>query len=209
MAQNDIYEIRSTVARPSQAVADALNVFHYRLGFEVGAVDAEAVADWFVENVLPEIVDNCPDNWLANDVFVQNLMNVSDWNQTNPNLSGVKTGTAVPPFIAGAVRSPWPGSGYNRAYKRVPGFVTTDLNDSGVWESGAQAGLAAVAVACGLVMNIGGTPLYPCTITPARPNADPPTPVVWRADVHGDWQYNNRPTTQNSRKLVPLWTATS
>jgi hypothetical protein len=205
MAVNDIYQVTLQIANLGAAKADSLNVFHYRVTDQPGGIDAENISDWVVAEILPEYIALCPDNWLANRVFTQNLMVPEDFNETNPNVAGARAGTAVPPFLAVSIRSPWPGSGYNRASKRLPGGVTADLADTYNWASGFITLIQDATNVTGQVMTLGGGTLLPCTIIPARPNADPPTPVVFRAYVDGQWQYNNRVSTQNSRKIPPLW----
>jgi hypothetical protein len=190
-------------AQGNDSQADALNVFYYRVLTQSGAVDAEGVADAFIEDILPHFAVCLPSLWTINQVFTQNMMLSTDWNDTNPDETGVRTGTPLPSFLAGSVRSPWPGSGFNRARKRVPGFVTSDINGNGQLIDGGAVALNNVAAALSNHLVLTGGELGLCTVTPAQPGADPPVPFAFRAMCDGDWEYTIRITTQSSRKIEP------
>lgn len=205
MAVNDIYKLDLGVANIGSGAHNGVNVFYYRVATQTGGIDAEMVADEFIDSVVPSLTAPLTNNWIINNLFVQNLMVPADFNETNPDITNDHTGVALPAFMAGNVRSPWPGSGFNRARHRIFGFSCSDLADNGLWEASAEALLNDIALACGAVMVTSGGTLHPCIITPAQPNADPPVALQFRADVQGQWEYSRVPTTQNSRKRPPVW----
>lgn len=202
MAVGDIYQLRSTYNY--SGVVEANSVFYYQVTAESGNLSAENVADEFVDNVLPAITNRFPPQWTCNRVFAVNGMDNADFSDTNPQVTGVRTGTALPPFLAVEYRSSWRGPGTRRSYHRFPGGVTADLSANGFWISSMLDELAAAAPTFGQVLEHTEGAVTPCTIVG---NFQLGVTPVFNQYAQGVWEYLQLPTSQVGRKRDFLWAA--
>lgn len=202
MSVGDIYQLTTHYLHNTGVSAN--NVWYYEVSVQGGSLDAENVADEFITEVLPLIAALWPNNWSCNRVYCINGMDNEDFNDTNPAVSGAVGGTGLPSFLAIALRSNWPGPGTRRGTKRIPGGVTSAMDDNGVWTGGFVTDIQALTVQLGLSLEMGGGQVAPVTI---QGNFQLGVTPVFNRNLLGQWEYNQRVMTQVTRKSTNLWTA--
>jgi hypothetical protein len=207
MAVGDLFKITTDWGNVIAGAAGSKSVFFYRVATQTGAITAENVADDFVANVLTDIVLNTFSfAWSCNALFTENLADSGDFNITNPALEGALTGDLLPTFVAWTARSPWPGPGTRRAYKRFPCPNAAALGpNQSVWDQAYQDVLKAEGTRLGQLLVLSGGSLEPAVVRANCAGGGTPCTYEFLSTAAGKWQVNSRPTTQNSRKVPNNW----
>lgn len=201
MTVGDIYQLRLNLNHPSDP--ECINVFYYRVITQTNSISAENVADDFVTNILDAIMEPLANNITANGLTTINGMSNSDFNETNPSVSGGSgTGTPAPAFIAIGYRSQRNGPGSRRSYKRVVGppsnvFDTTN----GRFSLDFQALIETASDIFDDTLTLAGGTLDPCQITGGFVLGVTPT---FHFDLTSPWEFDAFPTHQDSRQSY-LW----
>lgn len=186
---------------------ELLNVFWYGHSSGAGTLMAEALNDLVFNSIYAGVVQGLQDedcictrvetvDWQApSDYFAE------DFSQVGLAVAGV----AQPSNVAVAFRSPKLGPGTRYGYKRFGG-VKLVLDDTGEIDTlSHEVLLDDIATRLGLILTSAGNTFVPfqVRITAATPLGTPPLP---RRGYVGNWTWNKRPGTQNSRKSYE-WTA--
>jgi hypothetical protein len=198
---------RTTVTFPNiQGPASGKAVFHYQVIVQSGSLSAEHVNDELIAEIVTPLVGAAfTDNWSCNKLDTVNLMDLEDFNVTNPQLSGTRTGTALPGFMAWTTRSPYIMSGVHRARHRFPGAAVSDLTDTGAFTTTFRDDVAPIVATLGEQLVLGGGTITPCVVRRTSAQGVIPATYELRGVAAGTWEFNMAVTTQNSRKLPGNW----
>lgn len=199
MAQGDIYQLRLNYH--DVHLEPMLNVFYYQQ-VDVGSPSASDLRSSWVTTVLSKIKDMWPANTVVDSVATINGMNNSDFDTDYTNHVGVNPSTAyLPSFIAMAMRNPSPGPGQQYAYKRFGGMTAQLESPTGRWDPTILGKANDVADVLDSTLAPGGISLTPCIIKGGFILGTNPTFARY---VDTNWQVNEVPTSQNTRKQY-LW----
>ena len=191
----DIYQAKvTTLMNQGQT---ALTVMYYEVVSGGASLTAENVADEIDTNILAAMQAAMSIQNSINRIFTINGMDNSDFNDTNPNRTGTRTGFSPPLMLAAGIRGPWPGPGYHRARHNLPVGSMTALQDDGLWNAAFKTELLALAQLFGDVLVNANGNVSPITIQGSFTLGVSPTK---RADAVGDWDVNDFSTTMKSRQ---------
>lgn len=205
MALNDVFEARiSGLVGSSQ---EWNSVFHYQC-IDVGVDEGEAedLENTLTSALIPLIRAGLSSaNRNVNNIFVQNLSNLSDWHASTLTLQGQLEGDPLPSVLAIGFRSPKQSPGYNRARHNFPlgvttwidstGFLDVDLADNILYPLQQQLGLPLTSA--------GGSGFNPVTVAKSYSQGVFVSASV-QSVVTGQWSVNTAFTTMKSRQDF-LW----
>lgn len=207
MAIGSLYQLTANWSNSLPGASQSKAQFYYAQVSDDAAPGAEEVADAFVTNVLTDIVvETFNPRWGCNSLITYQLDDLSNFNSTNPELTGNATGDPWPPFVVWEARSPWEGKGKRRAYKRFPaGNLSHTNTDGSSWSSTYQAVIREYADALGRNLVADGVTLQPVVVTKTCPGGGAPCTYAVASPAVGDWEVCTRILTQNSRKTDYNW----
>lgn len=193
----DIYQLKMQVTHPADR--ECLSVFYYEVVDGGSGTDAEEVADEFVTEVVGAWADIATDQTVCNQLETTNGMNNSDWNVTNPSVSGTVTAqSALPPFICVSYLAPRFAPGQRNSYKRMVGGWSALLNTTdGSWGTTPMAGVFSVlGIAMSAPLTTSNSILIPVQVTGGfRLGVTPVAQFSWGQNL----QINQFPGHQVSR----------
>lgn len=208
MAIDDLYRLIVSTNAPGGPEGNATNVFFYQVALQGGSISAENVADDFILNVLtPHFPFVTSEDYVIDRVLTQNLMNEADFNDTNPALQGTVTGVPMPSFVGWECRSPWPGTGRRRAYKRFPPPSVDQLTLGGAWSGTYRTLLRGLAATLGSSLELSGGVLDPVIVRRGKDPVSGATTYEVRDTARGVWEVATAPVSQVSRKITYTWEA--
>lgn len=199
MAQGDIFQLR--VLYHDKNLEPMQNVFYYEQT-EQGEVTAAQLRSSFVTTVVTEMQDMWPAETIIDSIRTINGMDNNDFDLDLTNRIGQNASTAyLPSFIAAGFRNPPAGPGQQYAYKRFGGMTGQFDNPTGRWDSSLNALMADLAAVLDNILAPNSISCTPCIIKGGFKLGTSPT---FGRYLDSTWQYNDWPTTQNTRKQY-LW----
>lgn len=202
---NDVFQLVHEYTFLGQSCS---NVYFYQRGTGL-SVDAQALVDEWVEQVLPSILDMQVAGAVTTRVSAQNLFEITDSGEQLLSLAGAVTGGEseyLPSFISAGFTLARENGSTRNGQKRIGGMREADTTNN-VWTGGtfiAKLGAAADAIASTLLGTLSAEWFFPVIVKRILEGEGeyrlPATAAEAIINAVVDCVFDLDVTTQNSRK---------
>lgn len=123
------------------------NVFYYLVSVWTGNADFQDVVDVFETVILDQIAVNTVDDYVVNEVKVENLDDPAEQTTAVVNVPGDLTDTPLPSYVAATIKLVRTTAATRHGSKRIAGIGETYVVDNNISPSNFMSDVATVLAA--------------------------------------------------------------